>query len=64
MNNLGLLREWQKTLAECQERVDALTELTGMCPESPLSDAVSRMMAFATRATAQATGFDLDTLEA
>ena len=62
--SLELLKEWQARLAECEAQIDRLNELTGMSPESPLCEAITALMGFATRTVAKAAGFDLDTLEA
>ena len=62
--SLELLKEWQANLAACEAQIDLLNELTGMAPESPLCEAITSLMGFATRTVAKAAGFDLDTLEA
>jgi len=58
------LTGWQKSMQECDCRMDQLAELTGMVAESPLGDAVYHVMGCYTKAVADLIGWPNDYLEA
>lgn len=51
------LRKWHEAMRECDARMDELAALTGPVSESPLGDAVYRLMGAYTEALADAIGF-------
>jgi len=58
------LSVWQKTMQECDGRMDQLAELTGVADESPLIEAVYSVMGRYTTAIADLIGWDDETLSA
>ena len=59
---LATLRTWQDAMQECDMRLDELTALTGPVVESPLGNAIYRLMGCYTDATADLIGWDESTL--
>lgn len=59
---LATLRTWQDAMQECDMRLDELAALTGPIVESPLGDAIYRLMGCYTDATADLIGWDESTL--
>lgn len=55
---LATLRTWQDAMQECDTRLDELAALTGPIVESPLGDAIYRLMGCYTDATADLIGWD------
>lgn len=58
------LTAWQTAMQDCEQQMDGLADLIGTSPESPLQAAVYRLMGAHTQATADAIGWDADTLVA
>lgn len=54
---LSALRCWHEVMRECDARMDDLAALTGPVSESPLGDAVYRLMGAYTETLADAIGF-------
>lgn len=59
---LATLKQWQDVMQECDLRLDALSALTGPVVESPLGEAVYRLMGCHTDAIADLIGWDESTL--
>ena len=57
------LRQWQSAMQAAEQRLDALSELTGINPEAPLFEAIYNLMGLATRQAADLTGASLEWLE-
>jgi hypothetical protein len=58
------LSKWQQDMAECDARMDELAALAGPIVESPLGDAVYRLMGAYTEAVADLIGWDESALSA
>lgn len=61
---LDTLIKWQNAMQECEQRMDQLAELVGQIVESPLGDAVYRLMGAHTEAVVDMIGWPGDYLEA
>lgn len=57
------LRQWQSAMQAAEQRLDALSELTGINPEAPLFESLYGLMGLATRQAADLTGASLEWLE-
>ena len=57
------LRQWQSAMQAAEQRLDALSELTGINPEAPLFETIYNLMGLATRQVADLTGASLEWLE-
>lgn len=53
---LAMLKTWQERMQACEHATTQLVSLTGAAPESPLIDAIYRVMGLATRQAADLTG--------
>lgn len=53
---LAILTTWQERMRACEDATTQLVSLTGAAPESPLIDAIYRVMGLATRQAADLTG--------
>ena len=56
------LRQWQSAMQAAEQRLDALSELTGINPEAPLFESLYGLMGLATRQAAGLHGEPLRTL--
>lgn len=56
--------EWQDTMRECEAQMYALAAIIGSSPESPLQDAVYRLMGAYTRSVSAHIGCNDEWLEA
>lgn len=61
---LAILAPWNDTLLECAVRMDQLARLTGHIAESPLGEAVYRVMDAYTKTIADLVDWDLEILDA
>lgn len=52
------IKRWHKAMQECDARMDQLSELAGQVVESPLGNAVYRVMGEYTKAVADMIGWD------
>jgi hypothetical protein len=57
------LRQWQSAMQAAEQRLDELSELTGINPEAPLFESLYGLMGLATRQAADLTGASLEWLE-
>ena len=55
---------WQTAMLECENRMEQLSDLTGPVVESPLGDAVYRIMGEYTAAVSELIEWDAETLSA
>lgn len=60
----AILKDWHESMLECDTRMDELAALTGTVVESPLGDAVYRVMGELTKAVADRICWCYETLEA